>query len=62
MFRPAIKKLLVKSTQEEKEEHKVTSKSFLAFAAPVLTLVLGKIAAFGMMTHGRCCTELFLFF
>lgn len=51
MFRPAIKKLLVKSTQEEKEEHKVTSKSFLAFAAPVLTLVLGKIAAFGMMTH-----------
>ena len=29
----------------------VTSRSFLSFAAPVLTLILGKIAAFGFMTH-----------
>jgi len=29
----------------------VTSKSFLKFAAPVLTLILGKLAAFGFMTH-----------
>lgn len=29
----------------------VTSKSFLGFAAPVLTLILGKLAAFGFMTH-----------
>lgn len=29
----------------------VTGKSFLKFAAPVLTLILGKLAAFGFMTH-----------
>mmetsp|Transcript_14530 Transcript_14530/g.29735 ORF Transcript_14530/g.29735 Transcript_14530/m.29735 type:complete len:608 (+) Transcript_14530:66-1889(+) len=29
----------------------VTSKAFLGFAAPVLTLILGKLAAFGFMTH-----------
>lgn len=29
----------------------VNSKSFLGFAAPVLTLILGKLAAFGFMTH-----------
>ena len=29
----------------------VTSKSFLSFAAPVLTLIIGKLAAFGFMTH-----------
>lgn len=29
----------------------VTGRSFLGFAAPVLTLILGKIAAFGFMTH-----------
>jgi Na+-driven multidrug efflux pump len=28
-----------------------SSKSFLAFAAPVLTLILGKLAAFGVLTH-----------
>ena len=28
-----------------------TSKTFLAFAAPVLTLILGKLAAFGFMTN-----------
>ncbi len=38
-------------TPEQRAQHKVTSKSFLAFAAPVLTLILGKIAAFGVMTH-----------
>ena len=29
----------------------VSGKSFLGFAAPVLTLILGKLAAFGFMTH-----------
>ena len=29
----------------------VPTKSFLAFAAPVLTLILGKIAAYGFLTH-----------
>ena len=32
-------------------EETVTGKPFLAFAAPVLTLILGKLAAFGFMTH-----------
>jgi Na+-driven multidrug efflux pump len=32
-------------------EDGVTGKTFLAFAAPVLTLILGKLAAFGFMTH-----------
>lgn len=52
MFRPARKKLLVpNATPEQREQNKVTSKVFLKFAAPVLTLILGKIAAFGVMTH-----------
>jgi Na+-driven multidrug efflux pump len=29
----------------------VSGKTFLGFAAPVLTLILGKLAAFGFMTH-----------
>lgn len=29
----------------------VTGKAFLGFAAPVLTLILGKLAVFGFMTH-----------
>ena len=29
----------------------VSGRAFLSFAAPVLTLVLGKLAAFGFMTH-----------
>jgi hypothetical protein len=29
----------------------VSSKTFLSFAAPVLTLIMGKLAAFGFMTH-----------
>jgi Na+-driven multidrug efflux pump len=32
-------------------EDLVSGKSFLGFAAPVLTLILGKLAAFGFMTH-----------
>ena len=30
---------------------RVSNRSFLGFAAPVLTLIVGKIAAFGFMTH-----------
>jgi Na+-driven multidrug efflux pump len=33
------------------DDDAVSSKSFLGFAAPVLTLILGKLAAFGFMTH-----------
>lgn len=51
MIPAAKKKLLMKSTSEQKLEYKVSSKSFLSFAAPVVTLILGKLAAFGMMTH-----------
>mmetsp|Transcript_4261 Transcript_4261/g.8154 ORF Transcript_4261/g.8154 Transcript_4261/m.8154 type:complete len:551 (-) Transcript_4261:15-1667(-) len=51
LWGPARSKLLTKSTPQERAEYKVTSKVFLRFAAPVLTLILGKIAAFGMMTH-----------
>jgi Na+-driven multidrug efflux pump len=32
-------------------EGAVTSRMFLKFAAPVVTLILGKLAAFGFMTH-----------
>jgi peptidoglycan biosynthesis protein MviN/MurJ (putative lipid II flippase) len=32
-------------------EDSVSGKAFLGFAAPVLTLILGKLAAFGFMTH-----------
>ena len=35
----------------------VTSKSFLGFAAPVLTLILGKLAAFGFMTNVSVATR-----
>lgn len=51
LWGPARNKLLTKSTPQQRAENKVTSKVFLRFAAPVLTLILGKIAAFGMMTH-----------
>ena len=51
MYRPAKNKLIHPSTPKQRAEHKVTSKNFLAFAAPVLTLILGKLAAFGVMTH-----------
>lgn len=51
LWGPAKNKLLTASTPEQRAEAKVTSKSFLGFAAPVLTLILGKLAAFGVMTH-----------
>lgn len=36
---------------DERDESLVNSRAFLGFAAPVLTLILGKLAAFGFMTH-----------
>ncbi len=54
MYRPAKNKLIVPSASvsaEDRAAYKVTSRDFLAFAAPVLTLILGKLAAFGVMTH-----------
>ena len=42
-----------KSSQQSSslsDDH-VSGKSFLSFAAPVLTLIIGKLAAFGFMTH-----------
>ena len=30
---------------------RVSARSFLVFALPVLTLIVGKISAFGFMTH-----------
>lgn len=33
------------------DDNHVTGRAFLSFAAPVLTLILGKLAAFGFMTH-----------
>ena len=56
MLRPAKRELLAPAdvTPKEREragDTKVSSISFLYFAAPVLTLILGKLAAFGIMTH-----------
>lgn len=55
MLRPAKRELLApggrREALEKFPEGKVSSRSFLAFAAPVLTLILGKLAAFGVMTH-----------
>lgn len=51
MVGPTKEKLLTESTKELKAENKVSSPVFLSFAAPVLTLILGKLAAFGMLTH-----------
>jgi Na+-driven multidrug efflux pump len=44
-------KLGIFQTARTGGKDQVTSKAFLGFAAPVLTLILGKIAAFGFMTH-----------
>lgn len=41
----------VTTASKDDKEDLVDSRSFLAFAAPVLTLILGKLAAFGFMTH-----------
>ena len=57
---PARRKLVVdhdlgltsnKHKTKVRPEGSVSSKTFLKFAAPVLTLILGKLAAFGFMTH-----------
>lgn len=54
---PAARKRLVRDgnlgffIKAEQNDDTVSSKSFLSFAAPVLTLILGKLAAFGFMTH-----------
>lgn len=40
---------LWKKTESKSET--VSGKMFLGFAAPVLTLIIGKLAAFGFMTH-----------
>mmetsp|Transcript_3094 Transcript_3094/g.8393 ORF Transcript_3094/g.8393 Transcript_3094/m.8393 type:complete len:581 (+) Transcript_3094:180-1922(+) len=45
------KKLVNGAGAKENIDGLVDSKSFLGFAAPVLTLILGKLAAFGFMTH-----------
>jgi Na+-driven multidrug efflux pump len=37
--------------KKNRVEGAVSGKSFVQFAAPVLTLILGKLAAFGFMTH-----------
>jgi Na+-driven multidrug efflux pump len=52
MVRPARQKLFAPSTTNSPStpQDRVSSRSFLAFAAPVLTLILGKISAFGIMT------------
>ena len=55
---PSVKnKLLHKATPEERAKYKVTSKDFLKFAAPVLTLILGKLAAFGVMVCTHICIK-----
>ncbi len=59
MIVPARRKLFVASRDILKssaavdgDNHThVSSRPFLVFAAPVLTLILGKLAAFGIMTH-----------
>jgi len=54
LLQPARQKLFSPSSNDAAEvvptQDRVSSKSFLAFAAPVLTLILGKISAFGIMT------------
>ena len=53
MVRPARQKLFAPSSSADVTDNiqdRVSSRSFLAFAAPVLTLILGKISAFGIMT------------
>jgi Na+-driven multidrug efflux pump len=48
----ASKDMLKSSAAADSDNHThVSSRSFLVFAAPVLTLILGKLAAFGIMTH-----------
>jgi Na+-driven multidrug efflux pump len=57
MIGPARRKLVKDhvlgflQTKREMKEGDVTGRAFLSFAAPVLILILGKLAAFGFMTH-----------
>lgn len=57
LIRPAKQKLVKNHNLElwkrssETTKNAVTGRVFLGFAAPVLTLILGKLAAFGFMTH-----------
>jgi len=59
MIRPARKKLLSKGSSlgllprwiTNSAPDAINGKTFLKFAAPVLTLILGKISAFGFMTN-----------
>ena len=39
------------SSTNSSSNNNVSAKAFLGFAAPVLTLIIGKLAAFGFMTH-----------
>jgi len=54
LIQPARQKLFSpsspKGASEVPKQDEVSSRSFLAFAAPVLTLIIGKISAFGIMT------------
>jgi len=51
LWRPAQKKLFVPPPKDGSKRPKISSGRFLSFAAPVLTLILGKLVAFGFMTH-----------
>jgi len=53
MIGPMRRKLFPSDPSTKSSITKVesSSRAFLAFAAPVLTLILGKIAAFGVLTH-----------
>jgi Na+-driven multidrug efflux pump len=57
MIGPARRKLVkdhvlgIFQTKRAVAEGDVTGRAFLSFAAPVLILILGKLAAFGFMTH-----------
>lgn len=60
MIQPARQKLLSKGSSlgllprwitNRRPQGDITARTFLKFAAPVLTLILGKISAFGFMTN-----------
>jgi len=57
LIRPARAKLVkdhklgIFERKRTVQEGDITGRSFLGFAAPVLTLIVGKLAAFGYMTH-----------
>jgi len=52
-----FKKQQHRGSDDDQKSNSVTAKSFLGFAAPVLTLILGKLAAFGFSKytqHSKC--------